>query len=262
MAAAEFRQQHSNGIDWGERYGLSRHMVYLQSVGNFDPADLVYRQQLGLTVPSFADPTAAELANSRTRDQLEQAVLEPVLLGAIAYGGLGSARTLLGGPAPLPTSTVMTRNVIDERVFIGSVRMSPVQRSIVNNLTGAGDAIIVGTNNPAARLPQDLAVSPVPPNAINTAGRRVGLNANQNAQVQADAATLRQLGATDIRIDQQQISNGCRVGICRPDLQATMSDGLQVYIEYDTSSSLRGPGHATRLLANDPNAIVILRTLD
>jgi hypothetical protein len=53
-----------------------------------------------------------------------------------------------------------------------------------------------------------------------------------------------------------------RVGINRPDVQARLRDGRMIYIEYDTSSSGRGPGHAARLGVNDPDAIIVLRRVD
>ena len=85
----------------------------------------------------------------------------------------------------------------------------------------------------------------------------------QNQAVQADANYLKSLNATDIRINQQQVNgNLCRVGICRPDLQATLPSGKRVYIEYDRSTSSRGIPHADRIFSNDKDAIVILRTLD
>ena len=75
---------------------------------------------------------------------------------------------------------------------------------------------------------------------------------------------LRSMGAKDIRINQQQVNNQmCRVGICRPDVQDTLRDSnKRIYIEYDRASSNRGAGHASRALSNDPDAIVILRTVD
>ena len=75
---------------------------------------------------------------------------------------------------------------------------------------------------------------------------------------------LRSMGAKDIRINQQQVNNQmCRVGICRPDVQAALRDSNnRIYIEYDRASSNRGAGHASRALSNDPDAIVILRTVD
>ena len=86
----------------------------------------------------------------------------------------------------------------------------------------------------------------------------------QNQIMQDDVAYLRSMGAEDIRINQQQVNNQmCRVGICRPDVQATLpNSNKRIYIEYDRTSSNRGAGHASRALSNDPDAIVILRTVD
>jgi hypothetical protein len=79
-------------------------------------------------------------------------------------------------------------------------------------------------------------------------------------------AYLSSINATDIRINQQQTAgvgdNLCRLGICRPDVQARLPGGRMIYIEYDTSASTRGPDHAKRLLSNNPDAIVILRRVD
>jgi hypothetical protein len=81
--------------------------------------------------------------------------------------------------------------------------------------------------------------------------------------MQADVQALKDAGATEIRINQQQIGvTECRVGVCRPDVQATLPSGRRVIIEYDTSTSTRGAGHATRALSNDPTAVVILRTVN
>lgn len=61
------------------------------------------------------------------------------------------------------------------------------------------------------------------------------------------------------KINQQQVNAaGQRVGINRPDLQYTV-DGRRYYIEYEGVGAPRGPSHATRITANDPNAIVIVR---
>lgn len=81
--------------------------------------------------------------------------------------------------------------------------------------------------------------------------------------MQNDVNYLKSIGADDIRINQQQIdASVCRVGVCRPDVQATLPNGRRITIEYDTSASTRGASHATRTLNNDPNAIVILRRVD
>ena len=60
-------------------------------------------------------------------------------------------------------------------------------------------------------------------------------------------------GGKDFRVNQQQVdADGNRVGINRPDLQYTDANGQRNYVEYDTPSSNRGPGHADRIQANDP----------
>lgn len=67
----------------------------------------------------------------------------------------------------------------------------------------------------------------------------------------------------DVRVSQQQVNaNGEGVGVNRPDLQYTDANGKRVYVEYDTSSSNRGPRHQTRIEANDSNGKVILITQD
>jgi len=107
----------------------------------------------------------------------------------------------------------------------------------------------------ATRLPQDVAVNPVPPRALPL-NRPVGSSASQNAHVQKRIAGLVDRGATDVRVNQHQVDiNGRRVGVNRPDLQYTMN-GQRIYEEFDTPSSGRGPGHRARLEANDPLGLV------
>jgi hypothetical protein len=112
------------------------------------------------------------------------------------------------------------------------------------------------------RLLQDINVNPTAP-PVRALNRPIGQSPTQNAAMQADIAAARAQGATDIRVNQQQVNAaGQRVGTNRPDLQYTDANGRRVYVEYDTTSSTRGPGHQTRILANDPNSTVILRTVD
>jgi hypothetical protein len=127
-----------------------------------------------------------------------------------------------------------------------------------------GKIIVNGEQIPVNRLPQDINVKPTPPSPLNDSGRTIGKSKSQNQIMQDDVAYLRSMGAKDIRINQQQVNNQmCRVGICRPDVQATLRDSnKRIYIEYDRASSNRGAGHASRALSNDPDAIVILRTVD
>ena len=127
-----------------------------------------------------------------------------------------------------------------------------------------GKIIVNGEQIPVNRLPQDINVKPTPPSPLNGSGRTIGKSKSQNQIMQDDVAYLRSMGAKDIRINQQQVNNQmCRVGICRPDVQDTLRDSnKRIYIEYDRASSNRGAGHASRALSNDPDAIVILRTVD
>lgn len=64
------------------------------------------------------------------------------------------------------------------------------------------------------------------------------------------------------RLNQQQLARAAeklqRVGLNRPDIQATSPEGLRVHIEIESFTSLRGPAHAWRILANDPDAIVFV----
>jgi hypothetical protein len=111
-------------------------------------------------------------------------------------------------------------------------------------------------------LSQDINVDPTPPDPLAWEARTVGLNANQNQMVIKDATDAYNQGATDIRINQQQVdANGVRVGVNRPDLQYTDANGNRIYIEYDTPTSPRAIPHQVRIQANDPTATVILKTV-
>jgi hypothetical protein len=70
---------------------------------------------------------------------------------------------------------------------------------------------------------------------------------------------LEQLGYRDIRVNQQQLAAILRrVGINRPDIQATSPEGLRVLIEIEAAASERGLPHALRSLANDTGALIIV----
>jgi hypothetical protein len=95
----------------------------------------------------------------------------------------------------------------------------------------------------------------------------VGGSAAQNSALRADIRAAKLGRARDFRVDQQQVNSaGQRVGINRPDLQYTRADGTRVYIEYDNRipstfpNTPRGQAHADRILANDPNGVVELRS--
>lgn len=109
-----------------------------------------------------------------------------------------------------------------------------------------------------ARLAQDAAArGPAP--APLPLSRPIGKDLTQNALKDKKIAELQEQGYTDIRVNQQQVTAaGQRVGINRPDIQATAPDGTRHYFELDTTSSNRGPAHQTRILSNDDTANVCL----
>jgi hypothetical protein len=111
---------------------------------------------------------------------------------------------------------------------------------------------------PGPRLPQDIAVSPKVPKAREP-NRPISSSPSQNAQLQADIEYLDSMGATNIRVNQQQVTvrNGQRVGTNRPDLQFDYN-GRRYHVEYDMPTSGRGPAHQSRTTSNDSSAEVIL----
>ena len=128
-----------------------------------------------------------------------------------------------------------------------------------DTLSLADDAARLTNTAPrTARLSQDVAVNPRAPAALPT-NRSVG-RASHNQALQSDIANL-PAGATDIRVNQQQVNAaGQRAGINRPDLQYTVN-GQRYYIEYEGPANPRGPAHTTRITANDPTAIVTVRLI-
>lgn len=81
--------------------------------------------------------------------------------------------------------------------------------------------------------------NPKPPPADETG--KIGESPTQDAELRKDIELAKAEGATDIRVNQEQVNaQRKRVGINRPDLQYTTKDGTRVYIEYDTKQSGRG----------------------
>ena len=112
-------------------------------------------------------------------------------------------------------------------------------------------------NSSLARSFRDVNVSSAAPQALPL-NRPIGSSTSQNAAFQQHVVKIQLQGATNIRVNQQQIDlHGNRVGINRPDLQYTLN-GQRYYVEYDTPSSGRGPGHMSRIMSNDPMGIVEL----
>lgn len=153
------------------------------------------------------------------------------------------ATTPTSEPAPAPAGPTPAP---------GALAPSP---GLVQALGGANPTPKVA---PGPRLSQDVAVRPAPPGQLTTQ-RPISSSPTQNAQIQADIQYLRDIGATDIRVNQQQIKvgNTTRVGVNRPDLQFDY-DGRRYHVEYDLPASDRGPRHQSRLISNDPDAEIIL----
>jgi len=176
--------------------------------------------------------------------------------GAIIDGLIQRGRALLGMDGPVAQGEAIFDTAMDgayTAVGGASVRGGTV--------VSAGARRGIAPPVRAARLPHDVAVhrTAPPPLPLN---RPIGLSPTQNAQLQRDITAIRSKGATDIRVNQEQVTaGGDRVGRNRPDLQYTLS-GKRFYIEYDTSRSQRGLGHQQRILANDPSGTVILKTVD
>jgi RHS repeat-associated protein len=122
---------------------------------------------------------------------------------------------------------------------------------------------LVSSPSSTERAPQDIKRQqnyPEPPSANNGNGT-IGTNPNQRVALDRDIAQARQEGATDIRVNQEQInSQGVRVGQNRPDLQYTDRNGIRHYVEYDQDPS-NGAAHAQRLRANDPTGVITTKTV-
>ena len=193
---------------------------------------------------------------------------------AIAYGGLSGAAAADVGNAVhnAQTGQPLTKNMATttlQGAAAGATGqaaaevMAPEAAIAVNAQNKAAGSSTVPTQSAAAtRLPQDVAVNPTPPAALPT-NRPIGSSPTQNAEAQSQVQTWQQNGYTDVRVNQQQVNaQGQRVGVNRPDLQGTNPSGQRENIEYDTSSSPRGPAHEQRIKANDPQAQVTQKTVD
>ncbi|MFT3777547.1 MAG: hypothetical protein QM772_04570 [Ottowia sp.] len=227
------------------------------------------RAAIGLE-PGSLEARRADLAMRMAADFARQsgAIPEEVRFGADVRGGVGAGNALMFsailGRLNRPNRT--NTEIIDSstRNVGASNKLPSIEQEVIASIATANDVVIVGSGSASGtRLPQDINVSPVRPDRQPIAGRGIGASETQNAAMQSDVEYLANIGATDIRINQQQIDgSGRRVGINRPDVQATLPNGRRISIEYDKYSSNRGAAHATRTLNNDPSIIVILRQVD
>jgi RHS repeat-associated protein len=180
------------------------------------------------------------------------------------------AKTLVDSNAPALDRVIAGVSLASELapVSVGDIKDAVgIIRGFFKRADNAADSSIKLLPAPTtSRLPQDIAVNPDPPPA--TSKGTIGTSSAQNAELQKDIARAQAQGATDIRVNQQQVNaSGKRVGVNRPDLQYTTSDKRRHIIEYDRPSgrgtnSRRGRKHADRCLANDPQCVVETKTIE
>ncbi|WNG61213.1 hypothetical protein F0U59_45780 [Archangium gephyra] len=214
---------------------------------------LAVRQQVGETVQRELKALLLDMAGNRVLRGVFSRVVrmgsEPALRPSVRKEGPG-------GEAPAPRQPVTRAAAPAAPPAPASASGAPAPSSgLVQALTGANPTPPVAAGS---RLPQDAAVNPKVPGFRET-NRPIGSSPSQNAQLQADIEYLRSIGAENIRVNQQQVAvrDSLRVGTNRPDLQFDYK-GRRYHVEYDTSSSGRGPGHQSRTTSNDPNAEIIL----
>lgn len=172
-------------------------------------------------------------------------------------GGAASGAGYLMGPGPHTVSGFLETSGMGTLTGAGG---GAVTGPLVHALTPHVPGPTLGDVAPTPRLPQDVNVNPHAPRPLPL-NRPIGESPTQNAFMQNRITQLQGQGATDFRVNQQQVDvNGTRVGVNRPDLQYTMN-GARHYEEYDTPSSDRGPGHEARIKANDPSGTVHLFTV-
>ena len=170
----------------------------------------------------------------------------------------------LGGGAPVPRQPVPRAATPAPRPAPAPAAPTPAPTSLapspalVRALTGNNPTPQVP---PGPRLPQDASVNPSVPKLLPQS-RPIGPSPTQNAQLQADIQYLERMNATNIRVNQQQLTydNRQRDGVNRPDLQFDYN-GRRYHVEYDTPTSRRGLEHQRRITSNDPDAEILLLTV-
>jgi hypothetical protein len=125
------------------------------------------------------------------------------------------------------------------------------------------------TARPAQKIPRlerDKAVDGRPaPKSLPTS-RAVSGNSDINMEKDRDIVRLNKQNVAQVRVDQRQVhrvSSGDYVqkGLNRPDVQGIFKDKPATHIEYDTRLD-RLISRRERILANDPDAMVILKWFD
>lgn len=139
-----------------------------------------------------------------TRGMLKSALGN--VAAAEARAALAEHRAMVGGPGegtpaprqPVPPAAAPVPAQATPAPAPGPLSPSP---GLVQALTGNNPTPQVA---PGPRLLQDVAVKPEVPKELRTT-RPIGSSPSQNAQVQADVQYLQNLGATNIRVNQQQL---------------------------------------------------------
>ncbi len=126
-------------------------------------------------------------------------------LNQTGHGGSAQARRPPEPKAPTPAPEPAPAPPIPTP---GALAPSP---GLVQALTGKNPTSQVAAG---ARLPQDATVSPKAPR-LRATDRSIGPSPNQNQQLQVDIQYLKDIGAENIRVNQQQLKLGgrSRVGI-------------------------------------------------
>ncbi len=195
-------------------------------------------------IPEIPASVAVPVMTVATNPVVQQAV--PYVIGGTMVAADTYSRTKDGGQAVQDAVGSMFFAWMEGRMYSG----------------GSPSASAEKEKEGATRLAQDAAVNPNAPAPLPL-NRPIGASPTQNAALQNDIADAQAAGATDLRVNQQQVNaDGQRVGVNRPDLQYTTPDKQRVYKEYDTTKSPRGPDHEERIKANDPDATVNLKTVD
>jgi RHS repeat-associated protein len=214
----------------------------------------------GIALMSAGISVGMQKATTGHVDLLHVGIDVAIGLGTAGLGAVaGPAIRTAGGalvravPGPLRSAAVRAAAALNPRQLASRLMNTGTTRAVGGSVGGASRTV-------AARLPQDVAVSPVAPRALPL-NRPIGNSATQNAHLQQRIVNLQNAGATDLRVNQQQVNLlGERVGVNRPDLQYTQA-GRRVYEEFDVPPPVRAADHEARIRANDPSGVVNLFTV-
>jgi hypothetical protein len=196
-----------------------------------------------------------DTAYSLAKGSFGDAVLNAIGLVPFAGDALKTTRVSLDYVKLVPKGSLPALRWLSQNVPLGPFRR------IVDN--------IVAKLGPQ-RLQVDKDRQALGRTPIASRSNKIGTDPVQAQALKDDIDRVTLEGATDIRVNQEQVIAGpppTRVGRNRPDLQYTDAQGRRVYVEYDRpmcsdrTRSKRGAMHEQRIKANDPTAIVILKLI-